>query len=233
MKIFAVLLLTILLIPNIAYAIYDPTEGRWITRDPIQEQGGLNLYAYCGNNPINAVDPMGRQSVPVSLMDALASGQVDEVASAIRLMGGDLAGSGPGAMSAEEAETAAQNAQTFIDLSKAVTSGGMRKAAFDFAQTVGKCSSMSQSQKLQVLKLGLRILQTFAKQAGRPFTFSASNFAAVPGAPAGLLGFTGAGSGAVPVYAVDAAGNTWFGTIQELLTDTGAWRGVAPIPMGP
>ncbi len=42
-----------------ATRLYSPSLGRWITRDPIQEQGGLNLYAYCGNNPINEVDPSG------------------------------------------------------------------------------------------------------------------------------------------------------------------------------
>jgi hypothetical protein len=33
--------------------------GRWISRDPIEEQGGLNLYAYVGGNPVNYVDPNG------------------------------------------------------------------------------------------------------------------------------------------------------------------------------
>ena len=38
---------------------YDPRLQRFINHDPIQERGGLNLYAYCGNNPINRVDPLG------------------------------------------------------------------------------------------------------------------------------------------------------------------------------
>jgi RHS repeat-associated protein len=38
---------------------YSPNLGRWITKDPIQEKGGLNMYAYCGNDPINNVDPEG------------------------------------------------------------------------------------------------------------------------------------------------------------------------------
>lgn len=33
--------------------------GRWLTRDPIEERGGLNLYAYVVNNPIGNNDPFG------------------------------------------------------------------------------------------------------------------------------------------------------------------------------
>ena len=38
---------------------YDPDLGRWITRDPIGERGGINLYGYVNNNPINEIDPLG------------------------------------------------------------------------------------------------------------------------------------------------------------------------------
>jgi uncharacterized protein RhaS with RHS repeats len=36
---------------------YDPALGRFISEDPAG--GDDNLYAYCGNNPINATDPLG------------------------------------------------------------------------------------------------------------------------------------------------------------------------------
>ena len=41
------------------YRHYDPTTGRWSNRDPIQEQGGLNLYGFIVNDPVNYVDFLG------------------------------------------------------------------------------------------------------------------------------------------------------------------------------
>jgi hypothetical protein len=40
-------------------AFYNPEQGRWVTRDPLGEVGGMNLYAFVGNNPVNWVDPFG------------------------------------------------------------------------------------------------------------------------------------------------------------------------------
>jgi len=38
---------------------YDPKVGRFVTKDPIGFDGGINFYIYVGNNPINLVDPEG------------------------------------------------------------------------------------------------------------------------------------------------------------------------------
>ena len=41
---------------------YNPLDGRFISRDPIGEQGGLNLYGFVGNDPVNRWDLLGRSS---------------------------------------------------------------------------------------------------------------------------------------------------------------------------
>ena len=38
---------------------YSAVEGRWLSNDPIGISGGLNQYAFCGNNPVNFRDPFG------------------------------------------------------------------------------------------------------------------------------------------------------------------------------
>lgn len=38
---------------------YDPELGRFISEDPIGIAGGLNLYSYAGNDPVNSRDPTG------------------------------------------------------------------------------------------------------------------------------------------------------------------------------
>src|ERR1051326_8247911 len=43
------------------YRAYDPDLGRWLSRDPIGESGGVNLYDYVGNNSTDNTDGLGLQ----------------------------------------------------------------------------------------------------------------------------------------------------------------------------
>jgi RHS repeat-associated protein len=41
------------------YRFYSAYLCRWLNRDPIGEEGGLNLYAFCGNDGVNRWDLLG------------------------------------------------------------------------------------------------------------------------------------------------------------------------------
>jgi hypothetical protein len=49
----------ILLLPACARAYYSPDQGRWISRDPIEERGGANVFALLGNNAVDLSDYLG------------------------------------------------------------------------------------------------------------------------------------------------------------------------------
>jgi RHS repeat-associated protein len=47
------------------YRFYAPRWQRWLTRDPLRESAGLNLYSFCRNSPESYYDPDGSWSIPV------------------------------------------------------------------------------------------------------------------------------------------------------------------------
>lgn len=53
---------------------YDPGTGRWLTRDPMGYDGGINLYGYVRNNAANLADPSGY--CPINLAPILPPGGV-------------------------------------------------------------------------------------------------------------------------------------------------------------
>jgi len=41
------------------FRAYDANTGRWLSRDPLGEKEGINLYAYVLGDPLNLLDPLG------------------------------------------------------------------------------------------------------------------------------------------------------------------------------
>jgi RHS repeat-associated protein len=60
------------------YRFYDPSSQRWPNRDPLGEEGGLNLYAYVDNDPIDWIDPFGLQGADSVSSSVGRSGGVAE-----------------------------------------------------------------------------------------------------------------------------------------------------------
>jgi RHS repeat-associated protein len=48
------------------FRYYEPGIGRWLSRDPLGEEGGYNLYAFIFNSPIFLFDPFGLREATIS-----------------------------------------------------------------------------------------------------------------------------------------------------------------------
>jgi RHS repeat-associated protein len=53
------------------YRYYNPSTGRWLSRDPLEEEGGANLYVFVRNDGIGQVDVLGELS-----LDDVISGNI-------------------------------------------------------------------------------------------------------------------------------------------------------------
>ena len=81
------------------YRAYDPGLGRWLSVDPIGENGGINLYGYVDNQPGMAEDPLGLFN-PTKFLAACGN-----AANSARLTASGLGKMGIGAILAPTVET--------------------------------------------------------------------------------------------------------------------------------
>ena len=78
------------------YRWYDPVTGRWPSRDPIEEEGGVNLYGFVGNDGVGNIDLLGLALHPAArygeIVGALNSGlSPAQIAAALQGTGVTLA----------------------------------------------------------------------------------------------------------------------------------------------
>ena len=50
-------------VTDYTYRYYDTLTGRWPSRDPIGERGGVNLYGFVRNRVVNSIDHTGRMEI--------------------------------------------------------------------------------------------------------------------------------------------------------------------------
>jgi RHS repeat-associated protein len=60
-------------VPVYQYRYYDPMTGRWPSRDPIDEEGGINLYGFVGNDGIGKIDVLGQNPAALRAAAAVAA----------------------------------------------------------------------------------------------------------------------------------------------------------------
>jgi len=76
-------------VSNLGQRFYSPDLGRWINRDPMGEEGGLNVFGFCMNDPANRLDDIGYSSFSVAVKSgALRGGTVTEAAAPSSSWGG-------------------------------------------------------------------------------------------------------------------------------------------------
>jgi len=51
------------------YRFYNPELGRWINRDPIEERGGIAIYCFALNAPVNRYDYLGLDAIITLITD--------------------------------------------------------------------------------------------------------------------------------------------------------------------
>ena len=71
---------------------YEPRTGRFLSEDPIGLAGGINAFAYAGNDPVNQRDPTGRYCVmeTFTYVDEDGVEQTAEKMVCRNITGGDL-----------------------------------------------------------------------------------------------------------------------------------------------
>lgn len=59
------------------YRFYNPSSGKWLSRDPIYEAGGADVYESAWNNAINFIDDNGRQIFLATPLEAATQTTID------------------------------------------------------------------------------------------------------------------------------------------------------------
>jgi RHS repeat-associated protein len=55
------------------YRYYNPSTGRWLSRDPIEEKGGKNLYGFVSNDPVDKADARGKAEIKIDYKDGTST----------------------------------------------------------------------------------------------------------------------------------------------------------------
>jgi uncharacterized protein RhaS with RHS repeats len=50
------------------WSFYNPQTGRWLSRDPIAERGGANVYGFVSNDTLNSFDAHGLEKGAEALL---------------------------------------------------------------------------------------------------------------------------------------------------------------------
>ena len=114
------------------YRYYDASTGRWPSRDPIGEEGGLNLYGFLENDGVNRCDVLGKAAFPLLVLGNRAIGE-------------DVAYATNGDFLARRISDAQKNYSVFLNEIKNMSDYDYRKkyCTVNIVQIDGKVKSLS------------------------------------------------------------------------------------------
>lgn len=170
-----------------AFRAYDAATGRWLSRDPLGEIDGLNLYAYVRNRPLSAHDPLGLWTGNLGVGYGGQAGVAGQASGGVAFDGSGNVGTYVGAQGGVAVALPNAGAGVEFGISNAPT-------ARDFAEG-------SSSQLGATLSLGLKLSATltFGKDKdGNPFIGLGGGVGL--GTPTAGISFTGDPTGKASGY---------------------------------
>ena len=148
----------------LGHRYYDPGAGRFLNRDPLGMEGGVNVYAYCTNNPVNRTDPLGLWEVSVGGFtfsgDVVSDGLKTGLAAVANQFSGGLVGGGyrnhvgfDGAKHCAQIADAAITATGVVGLAKKIAVKVAARTSAKLAAEAGVCSAGKVSLLTKLLRL--------------------------------------------------------------------------------
>jgi RHS repeat-associated protein len=119
-------------VADYGYRYYDPLTGRWPSRDPIGEKGGLNLYAFVLNDGVNDYDILGREPAAQAAATAAARNQANQAGRANNPVASNAYNRG--AAAADEAASPPGNIPSAAAAAAQAAANILRNAADDAAE---------------------------------------------------------------------------------------------------
>ncbi len=112
------------------YRFYDPATGRWPSRDPIGEEGGINLYGFINNDGVNRWDLLGL--CEEDEWCCIWGGTLHVIPQAIDPWSTRIEGAGRDKDQDKAAAEAKQNGQMSLDFAvKGASNGGSKAKVID------------------------------------------------------------------------------------------------------
>ncbi|MCX6883825.1 MAG: RHS repeat-associated core domain-containing protein [Verrucomicrobia bacterium] len=94
---------------------YNPSAGRWLSRDPLGERGGANAYGFIGNEPVNDVDVLGLLAASVVSVEYSGHGSAEKNGASSQYVAIDNLIKGQVPLKASDSEPAASVTATLDD----------------------------------------------------------------------------------------------------------------------